>query len=659
MTYEWKFNGDIIAGATASTYTLASVQAGDAGNYTVELSNQAGSATSSIATLTVIPLPVIVTQPVSRTNVVGTSASFSVAVTGTALAYQWQFNGANISGVHQLQLHHCQRAIGQRRQLHRHRHQCPRGRVTSAIANLTVIVPPTITTQPVSRTNVVGTSASFSVAATGTGLAYQWQFNGANIAGATGRALTRMANAQSANAGSYTVTVTNSRGSSDECDCQSVRDRPADHHDPARQPDDVVGTSASFSVAATGTALAYQWRFNGANIAGATASTYTLANAQTNNAGSYTVVITNLAGQVTSAIASLTRDRPADHYNPARQPDECGRNFGELQRGRHVEHHWLISGSSTARTSSGANGEHLHAGQRADQQRRELHRGDHQPRGQVTSAIASLTVIVPPTITTQPVSRTNVVGTSASFSVAATGTALAYQWRFNGANIAGATASTYTLASAQTNNAGSYTVVITNLAGQVTSAIASLTVIAPPTFTWSAPVPITTADQTLNLTGNIVGAAMAGGTDTFVTLSNGTSILFKADGSVAYATGANGSLLPTTDGFFAQSTTGNANFNSVLNRAGYDSGPHTIVIRGLTTGQQYAVQLFALDDRGGLVGARTSNFQVPAKCGQCFRHFCHEQQSLRGRNFHCHEHEHGHPTEPAHFKQRRDQRREH
>ena len=155
--------------------------------------------------------------------------------------------------------------------------------------------------------------------------------------------------------------------------------------------------------------------------------------------------------------------------------------------------------------------------------------------------------------------------------------------------------------------------VITNVAGQVTSAIASLTVIAPPTFTWSAPVPITTADQTLNLTGkgNIVGAAMAGGTDTFVTLSNGTSILFKADGSVAYANGANGSLLPTAAGFFAQSTTGNANFNSVLNRAAYDSGPHTIVIRGLTTGQQYAVQLFALDDRGGLVGARTSNFQYP------------------------------------------------
>jgi hypothetical protein len=52
--------------------------------------------------------------------------------------------------------------------------------------------------------------------------------------------------------------------------------------------------------------LRYQWLRNGANIAGATASTYTLANAQPANAGQYTVVVSNNGGVATSAPATLT-----------------------------------------------------------------------------------------------------------------------------------------------------------------------------------------------------------------------------------------------------------------------------------------------------------------------------------------------------------------
>lgn len=59
--------------------------------------------------------------------------------------------------------------------------------------------------------------------------------------------------------------------------------------------------------------------------------------------------------------------------------------------------------------------------------------------------------------------------------------------------------------------------------------------------------------------------------------------------------------------------TGNANFNAVLNGAEYDSGPHTITLKGLTAGQSYSVQLFALDDRGGAEGSRQFNYQDPNK----------------------------------------------
>ncbi|MHC1767957.1 MAG: LamG-like jellyroll fold domain-containing protein [Verrucomicrobiia bacterium] len=73
---------------------------------------------------------------------------------------------------------------------------------------------------------------------------------------------------------------------------------------------------------------------------------------------------------------------------------------------------------------------------------------------------------LPPTITTQPISITRFVGETASFSVQAAGTGdLTYQWKLNGNNIAGATASTYTIASVQESDAGQYTVVVTNAGG--------------------------------------------------------------------------------------------------------------------------------------------------------------------------------------------------
>ena len=54
------------------------------------------------------------------------------------------------------------------------------------------------------------------------------------------------------------------------------------------------GQNAAFSVTATGSApLSYQWRFNSTSLSGATASTYTVTNAQPTNAGSYSVVVTN------------------------------------------------------------------------------------------------------------------------------------------------------------------------------------------------------------------------------------------------------------------------------------------------------------------------------------------------------------------------------
>lgn len=67
------------------------------------------------------------------------------------------------------------------------------------------------------------------------------------------------------------------------------------------------GNNATFTATAIATPNpTYQWHFNGANISGATATSYTLTGVSTNNAGNYTVVANNSAGSVTSAVAVLT-----------------------------------------------------------------------------------------------------------------------------------------------------------------------------------------------------------------------------------------------------------------------------------------------------------------------------------------------------------------
>jgi alpha-tubulin suppressor-like RCC1 family protein/sugar lactone lactonase YvrE len=84
---------------------------------------------------------------------------------------------------------------------------------------------------------------------------------------------------------------------------------------------------------------------------------------------------------------------------------------------------------------------------------------------------------IAPVIQTQPQSQTVTAGSSAQFSVTASGRpAVTYQWNFNGAAISGATSNTYSLSNVQASNAGNYTVVVSNVMGTVTSNTASLTV---------------------------------------------------------------------------------------------------------------------------------------------------------------------------------------
>jgi len=104
-SYQWHKGGVALSGATASTLNLPSVTSSDAGNYTVVVTNSAGSVTSSAAVLTVnapaatATAPTITTQPTNQSVNAGANASFAIAATGSpAPTYQWRKDGTAIGG---------------------------------------------------------------------------------------------------------------------------------------------------------------------------------------------------------------------------------------------------------------------------------------------------------------------------------------------------------------------------------------------------------------------------------------------------------------------------------------------------------------------------------------------------------------------------------
>ena len=297
--------GDLhLAGASQTDANLHGTPVADV---TSDIDNDSRSATAPFMgadePVTTCVAPAITTQPVAQTICDGAALNLSVVATGTGLTYQWKKDGGDIAGATSASYSVAAATSANS------------GSYTVAITNtcgnqlsaaVAVIVNPrpVITAQPTAQAGCNGANVTFNVTATlsaGT-ITYQWKKDGADVAGATNASYTVAVSA--ANAGNYTVVVSNG-----SC---SVTSNPAALTVTAAtaittQPAAVTACTgnANFSVTATGAGLTYQWKKDGTDIPNATNSTLSVP-VNANAAGNYTVVVTGTCGAVTSSAATLT-----------------------------------------------------------------------------------------------------------------------------------------------------------------------------------------------------------------------------------------------------------------------------------------------------------------------------------------------------------------
>ena len=374
--------------------------------------------------------PTITVQPKDTSAVDGTQTTFTITASGTGLSYQWQYrktstgtwtNSTAASGKTRSY------TVNARTAIDGYQYRCrvtnTAGSVTSSIVTLTVITTPTITTQPKNTTAADGTQTTFTVAATGGGLSYQWQYRKSasgswtNSTAASGKTAAYTVNARTAiNGYQYHCVVSNAAGSATSSVVtltvsSSAVTKPTITKQPANfsAPD---GTRTTVSVTATGTDLQYQWQYRKSssgtwtNSVASSATTKTLTvNARTAiNGYQYRCKVSNSAGSVTSSVATLT----------------------------------------------------------------------------VTAGVAK------PTITTQPKNVTAADGTTAKFTIAASGTGLKYQWQYRktstgswtNSTAASGTTKAYTVNARTEINGYQYRCKVSNAVGSVTSSIVTLTVSA-------------------------------------------------------------------------------------------------------------------------------------------------------------------------------------
>mgnify|MGYP003339754500 CR=1 FL=1 len=263
--------------------------------------------------------------------------------------------------------------------------------------------PPSFLTQPQNLTLKQGSNALFSVTLGGTApFFYQWNKDGVPLPNQTNATLS-LAAVQPSDAGGYSVTVTNLQGTTNSATGTLTVLTPPGI---VTQPQNLAllaGGNGQFFLTATGSApLAYGWQWYGTNLPGATGSNLVFTGVGSASAGPYRCVVSNAHSSVTSDVATLTVNLPPGiATQPASQGVLAGSNasFAVVATGTApLGYRWHLGGTPIAGATNSSllitNAQPTNAGNYAVIVT--------NPFGAATSAVAVLTVWVPPAITVPP-----------------------------------------------------------------------------------------------------------------------------------------------------------------------------------------------------------------------------------------------------------------
>lgn len=431
--------------------------------------------------------PVITTQPASITVDEGTTASFTVGATGAGFfTYRWRKAGSLLPGqtTAMLRLANVTSASADSYDVVV---STGAGSAVSQAATLVVNYAPVITAPPGNRTVTQGDSFSLSVGASAhPAPTYQWRKDGVDLPGATNPALP-FVNVTAAAAGAYVVVVSNAMGSTSSVPVGLIVETAPVITTPPVSQTVLQGQAATFSVVAQGmTSLFYQWRKGGANIAGATASTYTIPLVSPEDAGDYDVRVTNVHGSALTGVATLTvapapfapvfntqpQSRTVLEGDSVSLSVQVSANPAPTFRWRKGGAAMTDGGFVTGTTTSTL---HVASAALGDEGSYDVAVANTQGSGISNAAI--LIVNKSPVFTQQPVGLSATEGSTVSFnSLVAGKPAPTYQWRRDSFVLAGATGASLTLSSVTPADAGHYTVVATNAVGTRVSNVATLEV---------------------------------------------------------------------------------------------------------------------------------------------------------------------------------------
>ena len=549
LAYQWFFNLIVpIPNATNSTLLLTNIQPSDSGHYLVVVTNAYGIDNSSEAELIVQALPGIVQSPSSLVVTQGQTARFTVqAGGGEPLFYNWLLNDALLPGATNATLSLTNvgpSAAGS----YVARVTNLVGSARSAAATLAVRIPPSLLLGPTNQAAPRGGTVTWVVQAAGDEpFTYQWVLEQTNsIPGATNASLT-LTNLQASAGGGYTVRIGNGAGVLTTPEAVLTVVQPPVLVTPPAGLAVTQGDAATLSVSAGGTApFSFQWLFNSSPVPDATNTSLVFVSAQASDAGSYSVVVTNLAGAVTSdPVQLVVRVAPVILQQPLNAVTVLGggAEFSVLVLGDEpLAYQWLFNGSTplpqaTNNTLRLTNVQAASLGLYSVQVT--------NAAGSLVSRQAILSTKQPPSITRPPASLVVTQGSPVLFSVGVSGDGpLVFQWSFNETNrIVGATSPTLLIPSAQGSAAGRYSVQVTNEAGGAASLPATLSVRIPPSIqahpTNLAVTPGSTAAFQVTASGD---AALR-----YQWLFNGTNLL----GNATNATLSLPEVQPAAEGFYS------------------------------------------------------------------------------------------------------------